>query len=138
LTLPKDFKPKTLEQMVNPEKVYFSNKRGRLSTFPLSYISICQKQERIQKQKNLVRSKAISKKKTAKKRRRKRVNPFEGPKGVRIPKLNIDWTSKTASTNFMETIESLQKSKQLNSDGSMAFMKVFMMHRYSRVIQKSL
>jgi hypothetical protein len=136
LTLPKNFKPKTLDQMKNPNKVYFLKKRGKLTTFPLTYIGMMDRQHKLKMKRQELQSKAISKSKNAKKRRRKRrINPFEGPKGVKIPTMDINWASKTPSNNFVDTIESIQRSKQLNSEGSLAFMKVFVMQKHSAALQ---
>lgn len=137
LTLPKNFKPKTLKQMENPNKVFFLKKRGTLSTFPLTYISKLQKREYKKLQMDKLKSKTISKGKISKKRK-KRFNPFEGPKGVKIPKLSVNWSAQSPTSNFVGTFEAIQRSKQLNMEGSMSFMKVFSMHRYSKAIQSVL
>ena len=48
LLLPKDFKPATLEQMKQAEKVYNLEKIGKFSTFPLTFSCMIGKQEAIE------------------------------------------------------------------------------------------
>lgn len=135
LTLPSEFKPKSKEEMDDPQKVYFTKRKGHFSTFPLTYISICERQEKLRLKKEKINSKGIKK---TKKRRKRKFNPFEGPKGVKLPSLTINWASETPSKNFHLMTKYLLKSKSLNFNGSQAFMRIYIMHKHFKKIQKML
>lgn len=133
LQLPEDFRPKTLSEMKNPTKVYGLNKHGKISTFPRVFSYMIEKQAKLLEKYALDSSNSKVKSKTIKK---KRLNLFEGPKGVTLPRLNINWARQCTSINMNETLNTLRRNKELNSEGSNSMARLFIANNISNQLIK--
>ncbi len=134
LVLPNYFKPMTLEEMKNPNRVFNLNKFGRISTFPMTYSCMISKQEKEELKKTQgkftkVKSRLIKK---------RRENYFEGSKGVTLPKLKINWKKQSVKNHFKESLALIKKSKNLNVIAQKLFTRVFILDKETDSLKNAL